>query len=52
LIAVTAGGFHDPSMIDGGFSAGQYNLNVRLHSPLGAGSQFADLRLPGESFRI
>src|SRR5438046_6506166 len=46
-----AGGiFHDPSMIDGFFSLGQYSRIIRTKSPDGAGSQFDSLSLPGESF--
>ncbi len=47
---VTAGGFHDPSMIDGAVSFGQYMRSVRLNGPDGgAGSQFDSLSAPGES---
>jgi hypothetical protein len=47
---VTGGTFHDPSMIDGFFSLGQYIRIIRMKSPSGAGSQLASLSLPGESF--
>src|SRR5262249_58618403 len=46
----TAGGFHDPSRIDGFFSLGQYIRSVRRNGPFGAGSQLASLSLPGDSF--
>jgi hypothetical protein len=50
-LAFFAGGiFHDPLMIDGFFSLGQYSRIIRIKSPDGAGSQFASLSLPGESF--
>jgi hypothetical protein len=47
---VTGGIFHDPSMIDGFFSVGQYMRNIKMKSPAGAGSQFDSLSFPGESF--
>jgi hypothetical protein len=49
----TGGGSHEPrpgGKIDGAFSFGQYIRMVRMKSPLGAGSQFASLSLPGDSF--
>ncbi len=48
-IFVTAGGFHEPSMIDGGVSVGQYMRSVTLKGPEAAGSQFDSLSLPGEA---
>ncbi len=44
-----AGGFHEPSMIDGGVSFGQYSRNIGMNFALGAGNQLASLSLPGES---
>jgi len=46
----TPGGTQLPSMMEFGLSLGQYIRNVRLKSPSGAGSQFASLSMPGESF--
>ena len=46
----TAGTFHDPSMMDGFFSLGQYSRIIRTKSPDGDGSQFDSLSWPGESF--
>ena len=37
-------------MIDGSFSFGQYSRIIRTKLPAGAGSQFASLSLPGDSF--
>jgi hypothetical protein len=37
-------------MIDGLLSSGQYIRNMRMNLPAGAGSQFASLSAPGESF--
>ena len=46
-----AGGiFHEPLMIDGVFSLGQYSRIIRMNSPVGAGSQLDSLSLPGDSF--
>jgi hypothetical protein len=50
--SVTAGGFHDPSRMEGGFSFGQYIRSIRTNFPAGAGSQFDSLSAPGESFWI
>ena len=44
-----AGGFHVPSMIDGGVSFGQYSRSMGMNLAFGAGSQLASLALPGES---
>src|SRR6476660_4339285 len=46
----TAGGFHEPSRIDGGVSLGQYMRNIRMNLPVGAGSQFDSLFAPGDAF--
>ena len=48
----TAGGFHEPSRIEGGVSFGQYSRSIRINLPVGAGSQFDSLLFPGESFWI
>ena len=48
--SVTAGGFHDPSRMDGGLSFGQYIRSIKTNFPAGAGSQFDSLSAPGESF--
>ncbi len=48
----TAGIFHVPSMIDGVFSLGQYMRSIRMNFSFAAGSQFASLSLPGDSFWI
>src|SRR5271166_718377 len=45
----TGCGVHVPSRIDGGVSVGQYKRITSANFPLGAGSQFASLSLPGES---
>jgi hypothetical protein len=45
-----AGGFQVPSMTDGAVSLGQYRRSIRTNFSLGAGSQFASLSLPGDSF--
>src|SRR5580704_4875923 len=53
--ATIPGGFHVPSpggKIEGGESFGEYNRMIRYARPLGAGSQFDSLLLPGESFWI
>jgi hypothetical protein len=50
LALITAEIFHDPLMIDGLFSLGQYNRSIRMKSPGGAGSQFASFSFPGDSF--
>jgi hypothetical protein len=42
----TAGGFHDPSRIEGDASLGQYILSIGRKSPFGAGSQLASLSAP------
>ena len=47
---LTGGIFHDPSMIEGLFSFGQYMRNIRINLPSGAGSQLDSLSGPGESF--
>jgi hypothetical protein len=50
---ITGGGSHEPrpgGKIAGALSFGQYMRIVRMKSPLGAGSQFASLSLPGDSF--
>ena len=47
---LTGGIFHEPLMIDGLFSLGQYKRNIRMNFPSGAGSQFDSLSGPGESF--
>jgi hypothetical protein len=47
---MTDGIFHVPSMIDGGFSFGQYIRSIRTNLSLGAGSQFGSLSSPGDSF--
>src|SRR5688500_11447320 len=44
---VTAGGFHLPVSAS---AVGAYRRIVRVKAPLGAGSQFASLSLPGLSF--
>jgi hypothetical protein len=49
-IFLTAGGVHVPSMIDGGFSFGQYMRNIRMNLPVGAGSQLVSLSVPGDWF--
>jgi hypothetical protein len=46
----TAGIFQVPSMMDGGFSRGQYIRSIRTNLSFGAGSQFASLALPGDWF--
>ena len=46
----TGGIFQLPSIIDGGFSFGQYSRSIRMNLSLGAGSQLASLSLPGSSF--
>src|SRR6185437_6185667 len=46
----TAGGFHEPSRIEGGLSLGQYMRNIRMNLPVGAGSQFDSLFAPGDAF--
>ena len=48
-ICLMAGGFHDPSMIDGGVSFGQYSRIIGMNFAFGAGSQLASLSLPGDS---
>jgi hypothetical protein len=45
----TGGIFHEPSMIDGSFSFGQYMRNIKMKRSAGAGSQLASLSLPGDS---
>jgi hypothetical protein len=50
LILVTAGIFHEPSSIEGSFSFGQYMRSMSWNLPDGAGSQFASLSAPGETF--
>lgn len=45
----TSGIFQLPSMIDGGFSFGQYSRIISTNSSFGAGSQFDSLSLPGDS---
>jgi hypothetical protein len=47
---LTGGIFQVPSMIDGDFSFGQYFRSIRTNLSFGAGSQFASLSLPGDSF--
>ena len=44
------GGFHEPLMIEGDVSLGQYIRSIGRKSPFGAGSQLASLSLPGDSF--
>jgi hypothetical protein len=46
----TGGIVHEPLMIEGFFSFGQYSRSIRMKSPGGAGSQLDSLSLPGESF--
>jgi hypothetical protein len=48
---LTVGIGHVPSMIEGGFSFGQYIRNISTNCPAGAGSQFASLSLPGEGIQ-
>jgi hypothetical protein len=48
----TAGIVHDPLMIEGLFSLGQYIRSIRTNFPEGAGSQLDSLGAPGESFWI
>jgi hypothetical protein len=36
--------------MDGGVAVGQYILGISTNAPLGAGSQWASLSLPGDSF--
>ena len=43
-------GVQEPSMIEGSFSFGQYMRSIKMNLPAGAGSQFASLSVPGESF--
>ena len=50
LALIAAGGVQVPSMIEGGLSSGQYMRIIRMNLPAGAGSQFASLSAPGESF--
>jgi hypothetical protein len=47
---LTAGGVHVPSRIEGSLSFGQYIRSIRTNLPVGAGSQFDSLSVPGESF--
>src|SRR5690349_6924327 len=47
---LTGGIVQVPSMIDGLLSFGQYIRSMRMNLPAGAGSQFASLSAPGESF--
>jgi hypothetical protein len=46
----TAGGFHEPSRIEGGLSLGQYKRNIKMNLPVEAGSQFDSLFAPGDAF--
>ena len=46
---LTAGGFHVPSIIEGGVCLGQYSRIIGMNLAFGAGSQFASFALPGES---
>ncbi len=39
-----------PLLIEGSLSFGQYMRSIRRKSPFGAGSQFASMSLPGDSF--
>jgi hypothetical protein len=47
---ITIGTFQEPSRSDGSVALGQYNRIIKIKSPLGAGSQFASLSLPGDAF--
>jgi hypothetical protein len=47
---LTAGGFQEPSRIDGSCSLGQYRRSIRTNFPAGAGSQLDSRSLPGDSF--
>jgi hypothetical protein len=44
------GGDQVPLMIEGWVSLGQYMRSISWNLPLGAGSQFASLSAPGDSF--
>src|SRR5215510_11387248 len=52
LTFFTAGIVHDPSMIEGLLSLGQYIRSIKMNFPGGAGSQLDSLAAPGESFWI
>src|SRR5262249_30918353 len=47
---LTGGIVHEPLMMDGLVSLGQYMRNIRMNLPAGAGSQLDSLSDPGESF--
>ncbi len=47
---LTAGGFHVPLMMEGGFSFGQYMRNIKMNLSFGAGSQLLFLSAPGDWF--
>jgi hypothetical protein len=46
----TGGIVQVPLTIEGLLSSGQYMRSIRMNLPAGAGSQFASLSAPGESF--
>lgn len=46
----TRGGVQEPSRIEGLVSFGQYMRSIGRKAPSGAGSQFASLSFPGDSF--
>jgi hypothetical protein len=46
----TGGGFHEPLMIEGDVSFGQYIRIMGRKSPFGAGNQLASLSLPGDCY--
>src|SRR5262249_45378915 len=52
LTFFTAGIVHDPSMIEGLLSLGQYIRSIKTNFPGGAGSQLDSLAAPGDSFWI
>ncbi len=50
FLICTPGGFHEPSMIVGGVSFGQYSRSIKSKFFSGAGSQFDSLSFPGDWF--